>query len=274
MIIGCGPYIGSFEQEILTFMPYSRWLSGAVDYNDIYLNTHKDRMWLYDFIPDDNKIPIETELSKDIKNQRGYINKNLSVKKYQELVKSFRDDIIIKANCNKKDIKLYYLNYIKSCPPYSIYNKIFSSLPVENAYLDGIGKLTYIPHISGDKKLVYKVNDYIKKNYDYIIIGDYDIYLKEFNTLLRNYDGFNNSWKYMINYISKARAVICPLSFWTTICNLQSTPVFSWGEYVGQHKKDGIYYFNNNKSLIVPYNNILDGNKVISMMEYFIKEYI
>ena len=77
----------------------------------------------------------------------------------------------------------------------------------------------------------------------------------------------------MISYISNAKAVICPLSFWTTICNLQGVPVFSWGDNIGQHRVGGIYHFGNDKSLVVPYGDVKDYDRIVNMMEYFIREY-
>jgi len=271
MIIGCGPYIGNFEQEIITFMPYSKWLSNAVDFDKIYLNTHMDRMWLYDFIPEENKIPVDFDLSIDVECQKGYINTKLSQKKFQKLIKKFKNEIIERSGYNKKDVKIYNLSYIKTCVPYSIYNKIFSPLKEEKiSYID---KILYIPYIGEDEDLLYVINDELKK-YGHIIIGSYDIYLKEWNSLLLLNDGFHNTWKHMINYISSAKAVVCPLSFWTTICNLQGTPVFSWGDNIGQHKENGIYHFNNYKSMVIPYKGMKNKDIIINMMEYFIRNYI
>ena len=87
--------------------------------------------------------------------------------------------------------------------------------------------------------------------------------------MLSKIDYYENGFKLLIKMISEAKAVICPISYWTTICNLQHSPVFSWGESVGQHREDGIYHFNNSKCLALPAD---DMNIVLHMMEDFLEE--
>ena len=55
-ILAIGPYIGSWEEEIFTFRPYARWLAEAVEWDQIYLSTHVNRVFLYqEFVQRDMK---------------------------------------------------------------------------------------------------------------------------------------------------------------------------------------------------------------------------
>jgi hypothetical protein len=76
------------------------------------------------------------------------------------------------------------------------------------------------------------------------------------------------TYKYIIHILSKVRAVICPLSDWTFLCNLQNIPVFSWGDNINPYKTGGIYNFNN-KCNIIPNTHL---NNVKSGIDYFLKE--
>jgi hypothetical protein len=42
-ILAIGPYIGDFENELLQFRPYARWLTEAIKWDKIYLSTHVNR---------------------------------------------------------------------------------------------------------------------------------------------------------------------------------------------------------------------------------------
>ena len=64
-ILACGPYLGDFEQEIITFRPYCRWLYEVVEHDKIYLNTHFNRFFLYDFVPDQNKISVYMQFTRN-----------------------------------------------------------------------------------------------------------------------------------------------------------------------------------------------------------------
>jgi len=53
-------------------------------------------------------------------------------------------------------------------------------------------------------------------------------HLLDSNIALKRIDYFENGYKYIIDKISNAKIVICPLSHWTFISKLQGTPVISW----------------------------------------------
>jgi hypothetical protein len=69
-------------------------------------------------------------------------------------------------------------------------------------------------------------------------------------------------------------AVICPVSYWTGIANLQKKHVFSWGTSPGQYKTDGIYNFNNKNYSIIPADQDTSPDIIIKSMKTFIHEII
>ena len=127
-ILGLGPYIGDFKQEFLTFRPYARWLTDVVEYEEIYLSTHMNRSFMYDFVPKKNIIPVYEIFSRNESGQSGYIHKDLQQKDYNLLVRRFKEKIVERESCSKKDIEVHHLNYVKSTPHYPIFNKVFDRI--------------------------------------------------------------------------------------------------------------------------------------------------
>ncbi|MHA2180926.1 MAG: hypothetical protein ACXAAH_05845 [Promethearchaeota archaeon] len=274
-ILAIGPFIGSFEEEILTFRPYARWLCKAIQWDKIYLSTHMNRIFLYDFIPEENIIPVYQHFSRDEKNQKGYVHENLSKKDFRLVLKTFKDTILEREDCNRKDIEIHHLSYSKSTPPYSIYRKIFEEIPDITLKIPkkDENKIILIPAKNEKiEKLAY-IKKWLKSNHnDVIVVGSKDTWFSKENVVLQKIDYFENGWKYLIQYITKAKAVICPLSFWTTISNLQNKPVFSWGENPGQYREGGIYNFGNRKNSIIPSDKDTSPDIIIKSMENFINE--
>jgi len=93
-VLAIGPYIGNFEEELLTFRPYANWLLNVIEHEKAYLSTHLNRVFLYEQLIDkDNIIPINESLSRDEINQVGYIHKKLQQKEFNTLVKIFKEKI-------------------------------------------------------------------------------------------------------------------------------------------------------------------------------------
>ena len=273
-ILAIGPYIGSWEQEIFTFRPYARWLCEAVLWDKIYLSTHMNRLFLYDFIHKENIIPVYHHFSRYEKNQTGYIHDKLTKKDFKLILKKFKEEILERENCNRRDIEIHHLSYSKSTPPYSIYNKIFEGIPditvkipktVEN-------KIIFIPAKQEKiEKLAY-VYKWLKLCCNIIVVGSTDTWFSNDNIVLNKIDYFENGWKYIIQYITNAKMIICPLSYWTGIANLQGKPVFSWGVSPGQYRTGGIYNFGNKKCTIIPTDENTSPEIIIKNMKSFIGE--
>lgn len=267
MIYYAGPYIGDFENEILTFRPYIKWIKSKIE-APMYVNTHSNRSFLYDE-PDDTFMSVPVYLSRAELDQSGYIHKQISAKEYNTLVKLAKDEIVEIENCVKKDIKQYNVSYVKSKPIYSIYHKLFEPIrnfyDVENTFKD---KIVYIPANTEKRKHLRYIKDFLEDTYDYGLIGDKRTRFKAENEIIHRYDYFSNGFKYLIRAITEARAVICPAGVWTAICNLQQTPVFSWGEVINQFRDTGIYHFGNNSCMTVIADN---GKAVVKMIKYFME---
>jgi len=270
MILAIGPYIGNFEQEILTFRPYTRWLweIWGNEYDKLYVNTHFNRMFLYDFLPKENLIPVFENLTRDELNQKGYIHRSIKPKDYQILVKNMKDIIMDKENCGKKDIQVDGVGYIKSTPPIPIHRKKFTKIEcdIENEFKDHI---VFIPLNRDNRDRLAGVKQHLKDiDKDTIIIGSKKTRFRDENVVLNRVDYTENGYKVMVKIVSEARAVFCPISHWTTICNLQGAPVFSWGEQPGQHKPGGIYNFGNKNCLALPISPI---SVMREMIDYFLE---
>ena len=276
MVLGIGPYVGDFANEIITFRPYARFLSDAYKSSkDVYVGTHFNRSFLYDFLPQDNIIPVYLNLTRDETNQRGYIHKSLSRKDFSVLVKNFKDEILNRCNCNKKDIDIHTLRYSTSLLQYSIYNKIFEpiSIPNDIDITDYNNPIVFIPYKNENIRKMEKLYFSLKERYNnVIVIGDIKTHLSNNNIIFNYIDYFENSYKYIMKYISCAKVVICPLSHWTLICNLQNVPVFSWGSSPGQYLEDGIYHFENKKSLVFTADKYTNIDTILNMFEYFLEE--
>ena len=269
-ILACGPYIGSFEQEILTFRPYTRWLTEVVYHEKVYVSTHSNRFFLYDFVPGVNLLPVFENLSRDEKNQTGYIHNKIKQSDFGIIVKKFKEDIVEREKCNKRDIDLYHLNYVKSTPPYSIFHKVFEKIDARAE--TGVGKVVFIPTRTENEQKMRWIYKHLLDNYNVTVIGDENTYFRKDNEVLGRIDYFESGWRSNIQHITEARAVVCPIGYWTTIANLQSVPVFSWGENVSQHREGGIYYFGNERCVTFPTRQDTDVNIIIGMIDYFLRE--
>lgn|GEM_PF-3432943 len=275
-ILLVGPYLGSFKEEILNFRPYARWLFDVMDYDALYVNTHSNRKFLYyDFLEPEKVISIFESISRDELTQIGYINDFVNQKNYNLIVKSLKELISQKESVDKKDIDQYSLNYTRNYYPVETHKKRFEKIVDVDFYEDDDykNKIVFIPDIDGCRRVLFLIKEFLDiENLDYIVAGDKRTYFQNENVILDRVDYFENGWKYNISSIQNAKAVICPLSHWTTICNLHNIPVFSWGENVGQHREDGIYYFNNKKCFTFPVDRDTNTDCVISMLNCFLKE--
>jgi hypothetical protein len=274
-VLGLGPFIGEFKHEFLTFRPYARWLAEVIDFSNVYVSTHRNRSFMYDFVPKSNIIPVYEVFSRNEQGQKGYVHKDLQQKDFNLLVRKFRDDIVDRESCTKKDIEIHHLNYVKSTPHYSIYNKIFEEISTPdsiNIPKEHHNKIVFIPATTEVLEKCSYIYSYLKQEQDCLVVGNIDTWFSNDNVVLSNIDYFENGWKYIVNYISKAKAVICPLSYWTALCNLQNKPVFSWGVSPGQYREGGVYYFGNKKSVVIPADIDTNPDIIIKMIQSFLNE--
>lgn len=273
-VLAIGPFIGDFENELLQFRPYARWLTEAIKWDKVYLSTHANRLFLYDFVPEENIIPVYQQFSRDEKNQKGYIHRKIDKKDYRLILRTFKEKILEKENCNRRDIEIHNLSYTKTSPPYSIYNKIFDKIPDITLKIpkEHSGRIIFIPAKSEKLEKLAYIYRWLKNNHDILVVGSTDTWFSKDNVILNKIDYFENGWKYIIQYIAKTKGVICPLSYWTGLANMQNKPVFSWGDSPGQYRTGGIYNFGNRKFSIIPTDQDTSPDVIIRSMESFIRE--
>lgn len=270
-ILACGPFIGDFSQEILTFRPYCHWLQKVVEHDRMYISTHGNRFFLYDFLPEKYMVPVYWNLSRDELGQKGYVHEDMPQKDYNILIRKFKDDIAELSNCNKKDIIHYNINYIKSTPSYPIWNKHFEKIKIPDIDIHENNRVVFIPYSEESEEKLFHIYEFIRDNYNGLVIGDKRIQLDNYNRIKMFRDYFENGWKYIMKYIHNAIAVICPVSFWTAICNLQGIPVFSWGEQISQYKENGMYFFGNEKSMVVSSYEDTEMDSIIKSLKHFLE---
>lgn len=273
-ILSVGPFLGDFENEILQFRPYAKWLSKVVQYDNIYLSTHENRFFLYDFIPEENMIPVYGQFSRDEENQRVCVHDKLSKRDFNLILKKFKEDILKKEKCNRKELENYYLPYSKISYQSGVHKKIFEEIKInrEDVREDNKNKIVFIPSKKEKRNKVAEVYKWLMSCYnDVVVIGDTNTWFRNNNEVLNKIDYFENGLKTVIDYISTAKAVITPLSYWTLICNLQKKNVFSWGKNVGQYREEGIYNFGNRNCNVIPTDRHTDLKIIISGINNFIK---
>jgi len=262
-----GPYIGNWEQELLMFRPYVSWVHAMLPDDDIFVSSHINRRFLYDWVNDDRFIPVYEMLSREEENQFKNIHKDITLKNYTLLLKNTK--VIINSMYEKKKkIKTYTPNYtVNITTQLPLYNKIFKRVSIEKKLNDNI---IFIPDIKEQENIIYDVYKHLDSNYNTIIIGDTSTYLPDKNVIFEMIDYFENGYKRILEYITGAKAVICPAGHWAMLANLQAVPVFTWGRNINQYKKNGIYNFDNN-CITLATNEDTDTMIIIKMIDFFIK---
>jgi len=263
-IVLFGPYIGDWKEEILSFRPFVKWVFDNIEFSDYFVSSHFNRSFLYDFIKKENFIPIYEYLSRQERNQKGTIHKDIKTKEYNSIIlRKTREEIAEKTEYLKKNIIQYGLSYTKTPPNFTILNKKFSKMSYN---IDKEKeKIVFIPDKSGNKKVMKKILDFLENNYtnDFIVVGDEKCRFPEKNIINERLDYFEVVYQLLVDYISNAKLVICPCSHWTIIANQQNSYVLSWGyENLSKYKKNGIYGFENDNIIIEINKNIIKENLI------------
>lgn len=269
-VLALGPFIGSFKQEILTFRPHMRWIELNTNSDIVYYSSHFNRKFLYSHIPNRRYKPIYKQLTRQEIHQTGYSHKDVVQRDFMSMIRLYKDEIVSKIGCIKKDIDQQSLPYVKYIPPISIYHKVFEPITVPISKKRGY--VVYIPDLCMSEKDALIIFDYLNETCKFAVVGDMKCHLSESNEILQNVDYLEHGYKKTITAITNAKAVITPCSHWTAIANLQGVPVISWGDNVGQYRTDGIYNFNNEKSKIIYYDNDTDINNLLKQIDNYLQE--
>lgn len=269
-VLALGPYIGSFEHEIMTFRPHMKWIEQNMDYKTVYLSTHFNRKFMYQGVSAKRFHPVYGQFTRQEVKQEGYCHTDVDQKDYLSLTRGFKDKIVENVGCIKKNIDHYSLPYVKYIPPVSVYHKIFEPIKVPKPKRKG--HVVFIPDISMRGEDAVTIFDYLNDNCKFSVVGDMKCHLPEANEILRNMDYLQSGYQKIVTAVTNAKAVIAPCSHWTFLANLQGVPVISWGEGVGQFKEGGIYNFNNQKSRILYHDSDAKIQNIIRQIDNFLGE--
>jgi hypothetical protein len=225
--IAIGPFIGSWETEVLFFKPYVTWLMSVLKPVKVYVASHKSRKFLYTD-PRIIFLPVFEDFTRNEFGQCKATHSDVSSKDYNIIIKKFKSDILSRS-AKGDDIFYYNIPYNKN-PWIPEYKRIHGPLPVTKTTTK-YPKILFIPDDNESEELLRSVYNGILTSNKPTVIGDMRTWLPEYNVLLRDPKYFTNVYQTMVNYISNASGIICPSSVWTSIADLHNVPCFSWGRY-------------------------------------------
>ncbi len=264
-----GPFFGDFKTETLTFLPYIRWIIDSLNLkSNIYVSSHFNRRFLYNDITL-NFIPIYKHLTRNELDQKNYIHKEISIKDFQNFNKYLKNQIksVFKESINEQ----YNLPYIKYPAPVSVYQKVFQKIMTD--YIPPFKDyVLFIPDKIMNIGLAKKMYEYLDQNYNVVVVGDLRTHFLDKNILVQQPDYIDIVYKYIIGYMTNAKVIICPCSHWTSLANMNKLSVFSWGSQIGSYKKNGIYHFDNEQSMIIPFTKSTDKQILFKQIDYFISK--
>jgi len=258
-----GPYVGDWKYETFVFRPYVKWVSETLSIDKIYISSHTNRLFLYDWIDYDKQLSVYEDISRDELLQNGVLHKSVSKADYALFTKTYRDELSKKCDCYINYFPLNYSNFFQ----YPFYCRLYSKIQVDK---DVAGDyFLFIPDDIEFSKKIEDVYELMKSIYadDIIVVGDMRSHLIEKNVVLAKSDYFENGYEYILSYINNARAVICPMGFWSFIADLQETPVFSW--VTEKHGNTSYRGMLTGKNVCVMQTN--DTNHIINGFNNFVK---
>lgn len=274
-VLACGPFTGDWEQEIFNFRPCAYWVFNTLNPDRVFLSTHFNRSFLYNWIDKKNIFPIYETLSRNELSQKGFSHESLQVKDHSLLAKIFKEQIT-STGVNKKDIATITISQSKNGNQYPFYNKQFVPIQTPNIKIRKKYKILYIPDIREDIARATAIYNTLRKRYNgrLAVIGDFKTHLCDKNIIIREVDYFENGYKYIIKYLSEADVVICPAGHWTLLCNQQKIPVFSWGENINQYKEGGLYHLGNRKGMTVVAEQNASAKYISDIMMCYIEKHL
>jgi hypothetical protein len=249
-VIGFGPFIGDFEQEITTFRPYVEYIihKEKINPQSVYVSSHKNRKFLYNFLNQEKFIPIYENITRNELEQNGYLYNDISKQDFVQLIRLFKNYLAKRESCQISTIKLYTIPYIKRSNFIGFDEKIFNKIKINPI---DIIEQDFVVMIPDNNDYMYDLYIALKEYINVIVIGDLKTGLPEENLILKNNTYFHDNYNTIINYLQKSKLVITPISHWAFVCNLQQIPLFYWGDQLSMYKTDGIYGFNNQNVMSV-----------------------
>lgn len=270
-VLALGPFIGSFEQEILTFRPHMRWIELNTDARSVMYSSHFNRQFLYPHIPNRKFFPVLKQLTRQEIHQSGYSHKDVKQRDFMSFIRMFKDNVSEVSRCIKKDIDQQSLPYVKYISPISVYHKVFE--PIKVSKTKRKGDIVFIPDEKMPLEDAIAVFDHLNASgHRFSVIGDMKCHLPESNEILHHVDYLQSGYKKIVTAITNSKCVVTPCSHWAAIANLQGAPVFSWGSTIGQYRPEGIYHFDNFQSRSVFYDEDSRQQSLMRQMDSYLKE--
>ena len=239
--IACGPFIGDFATELITFHPHVRWIKENLSHDDIIISTNANRTFMYEDWCS-NVLPIEDSYTKNDDGQVGLYHTDISRRNYSTYIKEFKTNILTTFNLHKKELKLF-----PPSQPISFYQKQFIPIKIPTVSNSiSSDTILYIPDISEtEERLTKFLSLMLDDGHNVIVVGNSKIFLQDQNVLANNLDVY----KYIIAWMSQCKMVVTPASYWTFLAKLQNVQVFSWGP-------NGNIYKYGNHSCVMPGDGI------------------
>lgn len=262
-----GPFIGDWKTEVFIFRPFIKWVSEIINIDNIYISSHINRFFLYDWLDKENFIPVYENISRNELLQNGFLHKEYTKTDYNLLFKVYRNDVLKRVD---KYVNFFQINYTKIFS-YPFYCRLYMKINIDRDIKNDGGYCLYIPDNIENSNVCESVYFMLLKEFkdNVLVCGDMKTHLNDYNTVLFKKDYFQYGYEYILSYINNAKAVICPMGFWTFLSNLQNKPVYSWVTKKGntsyrnmlQGKKYNIVQTNEPKMIFDGFKNFLKNVK-------------
>jgi len=251
-----GPYVGSFTQEILVFRPHIRYISQTIDGSEIYISSHSNRSFLYDWIEPENFLPIYDHISRNEPGQVGFIYDEITKTEFNQITKKIRNDI------EADDVEIHTLPYVKNTNGISYYQKTYSPFNIPDFEIDHTDLSIVAIFDKSDQSR--EVFDLLSEMFDVVVVGDMNNGLEDYNVLMKH-PLYESNYLKMFNYIDKSKLVVTNCSDWALICNCQGIPVLYWGQNSSLFKDNGVMNFDNKKCTSICN---MDSKSITDMVRY------
>ncbi len=245
-VLVIGPFIGDLEQELFAFRPHARYITSTVNAHEVYISSHFNRSFLYDWIPEKNFIPVFESLTREETKQHGYLHEDVTRTDYSQIIKYLKNKI--KDIEGKVDMEVYSPPYIKSTNTISLYQKEFSTIDFPKCDINKSDYIVFAGDRTEESEAIYNT---LKEEYDIIVIGNMSNGIEQENVLLKTTDYFINGYTTMLNYINCSRMMVTNCPEWAVIGNLLKKDMVFWGNSCSQFKPFGVYGFGNDNSISV-----------------------
>jgi len=205
-IITCGPFVGSFLEEITTFRPFVNWVQTNLIHEDLFVLTHNNRKFLYDC----KVLPIFEQFSIDDSKFMDHRNKDIDSRLYKLIHQSLSKDIARTTGYTQKEIISLMNKYPKNKIQISYYNKTFKPIVHPAIDTDLQDYVVFIPCKTEKRKVLQDVLFYLQAHYNVVVLGDNATHFQDIN-YFDTYAKILDRYRHMVSVINNAKMVVCPV---------------------------------------------------------------